>query len=78
MEERDKKLLVGAIDVIVAIFIVIIGILGIIFGIFWDAWVNQIISSSIYWLHITAWIFIITGITTIIYGIKRIINNVII
>ncbi len=76
MEERNKKQIVGAVDAVVGIFIIITGIFVLIFAILLYDTVPP--YATLNYFIIAIWIFIWLGIATIIYGIKRIIDDVII
>jgi len=97
LDERDRINIVSKIDVFVAIFILIIGILVIIVGAgYLDTVIKQdeqnramaeqysespFFSSYSYtptplWTWATPWFIIVLGITTLIYGIKRTLDDI--
>ena len=76
MDEKEKKIILGSIDIGVAIFIIILGFLVILFGLSWGDWVISI-NNPPPWLDNTTLIIIIIGIVLIIYGFKRFIKDLI-
>ncbi len=83
MEEKEKRAIVAGIDVFVALFIIIIGFLLTLYGNDWMNLTSQIPSygtSSIYNPYIMfykiPWIIIFSGIAMIVYGIKRLIDDI--
>ncbi|KYK20897.1 hypothetical protein AYK24_03430 [Thermoplasmatales archaeon SG8-52-4] len=75
MDENERKRIVKSIDIIVAIFLILLGILVVFFSISWDK--DFLNSYMPLWASITTWIFLFLGITIIIYGIKRMIQDLI-
>ena len=78
-----KNKTVSVIDSVMAIFIFIIGALVIFFGISFMDFVTQLSSDSYYgtanpyvWLTKIPWIINFIGFTIIIYGIKRLLDNI--
>jgi len=72
--------MVSSIDIIVAVIIMIIGFLIIFLGESWLNYVNLWMalsnnSSPIDLLSRTPWIIIFLGIATILYGVKRIVDD---
>ena len=74
----------SALDVIVAIVIVMIGILVIIFGLNWINVMSDASSTTeaiigldpFSWLSVTPWIAVFSGVLLIVYGMKRTVDNV--
>jgi len=80
MEEKRKKAISASIDVFVALMLVIIGFLLLLYG---KDWLN-ITEQMNYGSYSTSynsmynkipWIIIFSAITTIIYGIKKLVGN---
>ena len=86
MDDRGRVRIVSGIDVIIAIFIIIIGILVVIVGAgYLDTLTKQAEQYASYgysaleiplYSWASVWFVIMLGITTIIYGIKRIIDDI--
>jgi hypothetical protein len=74
MVEKDRKVFVDAIDLIISIFIIIAGIFLILFSLSWDSWINEL-SYLPDWMNNLTWIFFIVGSVTILFGIKKIFND---
>ena len=82
LEEKYRIKMILSIDIIVAVFIIIIGFLVILLG---NAWLDYISlltaqstgSSPIELLNQTPWIIIFIGIATLLYGVKRIVDDLI-
>jgi hypothetical protein len=78
LDEEGRTKIVSAIDIIVAVFIFVAGIFVIILG----SDILDLMSSAYYYggtsnpFSTLPWIILIIGITTIIYGIKRLIDDV--
>ncbi len=79
MDEIERNRIVSSLDAAVAIFIVILGILVIVFSLEWNNWVDELVfySPKPYWLYRLTWIIVFLGITTIIYGIRRVVQDAI-
>lgn len=79
MDEKDRKIIIGSVDVAIAIFIIITGFIVIIFSVEWNDWLSSLLpyAPQPVWLDKTTWIFFFVGITTVAYGIKRMIQDVI-
>ena len=75
MVENERKKSVKIIDVVIGIFIIIIGFLIIIFSISLGDYLNLGKGYTPGWLEILTLIIFISGITTIIYGIKKILHK---
>ena len=56
-----------------------VGFIVIIFSVEWNDWLSSLLpyAPQPVWLDKTTWIFFFVGITTVAYGIKRIIQDVI-
>ena len=78
LDEKSKKIIVESFGIAIAILIIVVGFLLILFTLSWFDWFMAGRSVVEDWLYTLKWIFVIIGIITIIYGIKRIIQNVII
>jgi hypothetical protein len=83
MDKMGKNKTVSVIDSVMAIFIFIIGALIVFFGISFMDFVTQVSSGSYYgtanpyaWLTKIPWIINFIGFTIIIYGIKRLLDNI--
>jgi hypothetical protein len=76
MDENEKKRIVNSVDLIVALFILVLGIIIIIFSLSWDDYISTYsFLNAPTWLNYTTWIFFIIGVTTIAYGIKRMVHD---
>ena len=75
MVEKEREKSVGIINVVVGIFIIIIGFLVIILSITLGDYMGSGGGFTPAWLDVLLWIILISGITTIIYGVKRIIQD---
>ena len=74
MEDKGRIKIVSGIDVSIAVLFFIIGILVIIFGVgLLDSTLNQ---SAPFWAWSFILFIIVLGLTSIVYGIKRIIDNI--
>ena len=84
MDEKGKEQITALIDVIVAVVILIIGFLVILFGISWGDFLSPSMgpsgyggyNSPIIFFSKTPWIIILIGVCTLIYGIKRLIYDI--
>ena len=80
MDENKQKAAVAFIDVIVSFLILITGALVIIFsfylGDFIESFFLYTTPTTLKWLEITPWILLIIGLTTIIYSVKRLVDNI--
>jgi uncharacterized membrane protein len=82
MEEKSRLKMISSIDIIVTIFIIIIGFFVILLGTDWLEFIDLMKTQSngtgiIDLLNQTPWIIIFIGITTLLYGVKRIIDDLI-
>jgi len=76
MDEKEIKRIVNSVDIIVALFILVLGIIILIFSLSWDDYINTYSFNNVAtWVNYTTWIFFITGVITIVYGIKRMIQD---
>ncbi len=80
LEEKYRIKLISSIDIIVAVVIMIIGFLVIFLGESWlsyvTLWMAQSSSSSpLDLLGRTPWIIIFIGIAIVLYGVKRIVDD---
>jgi hypothetical protein len=78
LDDVSRIKIVAGVDAIVAIFFFIVGILVTILGF---GYLDTMSQSSPYstipfWTWTIPWIIVMLGITTIIYGIKRLIDNI--
>lgn len=85
MEEKGKIKIVAGVDIFVAILFLIVGFLVVLFGSAWNDYVSLVTTSygGVYstsapysWLSKTPWIVIFLGVTSIVYGVKRMIDNI--
>jgi uncharacterized integral membrane protein len=78
LDDISRIKIIAGVDAIVAIFLFIVGILVTILGFGYMDTMNQSSSySSIpFWTWTMPWIIVMLGITTIIYGIKRLIDDI--
>lgn len=83
MEDKNRIKAVAVIDIFVALTILAVGIFVLLFGITWADYVNMVLSmqngtysSPFKWLSYTVWIAYFIGATTIIYAVKRIVDDV--
>jgi len=74
MDEKDRIKIVSGADVFVAIFLLIVGILVLILGAGMQSTIPA--GTPFSWMMTTPWIIIMLGITSIIYGIKRMIDDI--
>jgi len=81
LDEKARVITTSIMDAIVSIFMMITGIYVINFSMHWGDTVNMILDTPYYssnpWAFTepTPMIFLLIGITTILYGIKRLIDN---
>jgi hypothetical protein len=80
LEEKYRIKLISSIDIIVAVVIMIIGFLVIFLGESWLSYVTLWMvqssgSSPLDLLGRTPWIIIFIGIATVLYGVKRIVDD---
>ena len=81
MDEREKIKIVSGIDSVYAIITMIIGILVLIMGV---GWLDLMSFSSSYpygynpfaWMNVAPWIFLFLGLSTIVYGIKKLVDDI--
>ena len=78
MDDISRIKIVAGADAIVAIFFLIVGILVTILGFGYMDTMSQSPSyvSIPFWTWTMPWIIVMLGITTIIYGIKRLIDDI--
>jgi hypothetical protein len=79
MDENKQKVAVAIIDVIVSFLILITGALVIIFSFYLGDFIQSIIRypiSTLKWIEFIPWILLIIGITTIIYSVKRLVDDI--
>ena len=80
MDENNQKAAVAIIDVIVSFLILITGALVIIFSFYLGDFIESFFLYStpptLKWLEIIPWILLIIGLTTIIYSVKRLVDNI--
>ena len=79
LQEADRIKITAGIDAVVAIFLLVVGILVTILGV---DYLNMISSYSGYpgynpfsSTSVLPWIILVLGITTIIYGVKRLVDD---
>ena len=79
MQEADRIKITAGIDAVVAIFLLVVGILVTILGV---DYLNMMSSYSAYpgynpfsSISVLPWIILVLGITTIIYGVKRLVDD---
>lgn len=77
MDENERKRIVNSVDVIVALFLIVLGIVLMFFSLSWEEYISKyyISNGTPDWIGMTTWIFFVLSITTIIYGIKRMIQD---
>lgn len=73
MDHNDRLRIVAGADIFVAVFLLIVGILVIIFGI---DYLNNNPSTPQLMLNVLPWIITMLGISCLIYSIKRIIDDI--
>lgn len=85
MEDSSRIRAVAAVDIFVALFILIVGVFVLLFGTSWADYVSMILSTQkgmygtsamFKWLTYTVYITYFIGLTTIIYAVKRMIDDV--
>lgn len=74
MDDKDRIKIVSGADVFVAIFLLIVGILVVILGAGWLSTIPE--NTPFSWVVTTPWVIIMLGITSIIYGIKRMVDDI--
>ncbi|KYK34098.1 MAG: hypothetical protein AYK22_05685 [Thermoplasmatales archaeon SG8-52-3] len=77
MDEKGRKIIVESIDIGIAILIIAIGFLLVFFSFSWFNWFIERSTGIEDWLSILKFIFVITGIIIVIYGIKKIFQDLI-
>lgn len=75
MDEKNRKKIVESVDIVVAIFIIITGFVVIWFSIDFSETMTSPYQPD--YFEKIIWIFLLLGITTVVYGIKRMIQNVV-
>lgn len=84
MEEKGKKQIVAGIDLFVGVMILFVGILVILMGLSYGEFIDAtyrtsggIISDTnpYKWISKTPWIVLLLGLGTIIYSIKRLVED---
>lgn len=75
MDEDINKIIVESINIGISLLVIIIGCLFVFFTLSWFDWFTTGRSVE-EWIYTLRLIFIIFGFITIIYGIKRIIQNI--
>lgn len=80
MEEKYRIKMISSIDIVVAVFIIVIGFFVILLGNEWLEYLSLIKSQSngsviVDLLNKSPWIIIFIGIATLLYGVKRIVDN---
>lgn len=86
MEENKRKKIVSTIDLLVAVVILFIGVFVIIMGFSYSDFINSLaqtygsysISSPYLWLSKTPIIILTIGLVAIFYGIKRLIDDLLV
>ena len=78
MNEKDRIKIVSGIDILVGIFLLIVGILVVIMAV---DMINLMASTPSYsytptYYNMLPWIFFMLGLGAVIYGIKRIVDDV--
>jgi len=82
MDNKGRIKIVSGIDLIYAVTILIIGILVTLMGINWIDLLNFTTTSYPYsynpfsWMNYAPWIFFCLGISTVFYGIKKIVDDI--
>jgi len=82
VDDKTRIQIVAVFDIIVSILIIITGIFVISFGMGWGDFIEMVTGYSYYssnpyaFTEPTPMIFIMIGITTLLYGIKRMIDNI--
>lgn len=81
MEEKSKIKIVAGVDIIVTILMLFIGVLVIYLGLYYNDYITSISSgylnsqSPMSWITKTPLIVLVTGLTILLYGIKRLIDD---
>lgn len=76
MDSETIPYIITTLDILIAIFIMLTGIFVILFGMTWSNYIDTITPGILKdWLTNTPWILNFTGIATILYGIKRFLQN---
>jgi len=79
--KKDDNIFVVAVDTVVGGLILFVGFLVMFFGKDWLDYLSMFNNSSYYASNpisvfgLTPWIIIFIGITTVVYGLKRIMHN---
>jgi hypothetical protein len=73
LEQKNRKKIVESVDIVVAIFIIITGFVVIWFIIDFSEPMTSPYQPD--YFEKIIWIFLLLGITTVVYGIKRMIQN---
>ena len=78
MDKDLKTRILAALDTLIALFIILTGIFVILFGMTWSTYIDTITEGTLKdWITNTPWILNFTGFATILYGIKRLLTNII-
>ena len=84
MDEKTKINIVSGFDLFVAVMLMFIGILIILLGLSYNDYINATYQNSgnnlsytnpFRWLDKTPWIILFVGLATIIYSIKRLVDD---
>lgn len=84
MEEKTKIAIVSGIDIFVAVMLLFIGIMVILLGLSYNDYIQATYQTSgsglsytnpFRWLEKTPWIILFIGLATIIYSIKRLVDD---
>jgi len=81
LDEKSRLKIVAGADLIVSIFILITGMYVIYFGLSFNGYIDTIRdyiphTVSTDWILAIPWIIFMIGLTTMIYSIKRLIDNI--
>lgn len=79
MDENKQKVAVAIIDVIVTFLILITGALVIVFSFYLGDFIQSMIQypiSTLKWIEFIPWIILMIGIITIIYSVKRLVDDI--
>ena len=74
MEEKERRRIVNSVDIILALFIILLGGLLIIFSFLWNDYLSSHLIN-ISWFNMITPIILFSGITVTVYGIKRMIQD---
>lgn len=84
VEDSSRIKAVAIMDIFVALAILAVGVFVLLFGTYWADYVNVVLSLqggmqsgvSFKWLGYTIWIIYFIGLTTIIYAVKRVVDDI--